>query len=112
MTPVLKANQITGKPTPLEWARLKVVVMVLIRLSKKSAQCEVKVGMFNFLFLFSIAGIRYSVLDMDEPFCHLGVLDFLCLFLLLLGRHHLVSMLRLHRSPAQGGPFANSSEES
>lgn len=37
-----------------------------------------------------VAGSRHSLLDLDQPFCHLGLADFLCGLLSAVGRHHLV----------------------
>lgn len=37
-----------------------------------------------------LVGARYSLLDLDQSFCHLGLTDFLCGLLFAVGRNHLV----------------------
>lgn len=37
-----------------------------------------------------VVGSRYSLLDLDQPFCHLGLTDLLCGLLSAVGRNHLV----------------------
>lgn len=46
-----------------------------------------------FCLFVPTAGVRYPILDVDEPLCDLGLPCFLCVFLILLGRSHLASIV-------------------
>lgn len=48
--------------------------------------------LISFLFTF-LAGFGHSALDVDQPLCNLGLLSFLRVFQLLLGRNHMVRKL-------------------
>lgn len=46
---------------------------------------------FYWSLVWLVAGSRYTLLDLDQPFCHLGVAAFLRGLLSAVGRNHLVS---------------------
>lgn len=57
------------------------------------------------IFFIHTAGIRYPILDVDEPLCDLGLPCLLCVFLVLLGRSHLASIFSSFHGALLGDDF-------
>lgn len=71
-----------------------VTLKVRSLLQRPSYRCVVVLVSVNgcrlHLLICAVACLGHTLLDVDQPFCHMGLTAFLCHLLTPVGRHHLV----------------------